>query len=224
MADESPKSWWQTVPGFMTGTAALITAVGGLIVILRQSNPQVPSAPTQEAAGSHNSATQGAQPDQSPTPSGARTPAHPPSNSRSRGAGQSTPAVRSGPPRMVTLPVKREYVLGTIFDKARYVLVSANIASHSAESDKLTVKIRFMSEGQQGYQAEFSSFQFLLLIDDQSIRPEVYFTDQIPTGDSRDKDVSFFIDSSITHAVLRIQVGLRSAEIPLELSPPGSQT
>jgi hypothetical protein len=132
---------------------------------------------------------------------------------------ETTPAIPWGPPRIASLPSKREYVLGTLLDEARYVLVSANIAPHSAESEKLIVKIRFMSEGRQGYQSEFSSSQFLLLIDERSVRPVVYFMDLIPTGDSRDKDVIFFVESSVTHAVLRIQVGVSSAEIPLELSP-----
>jgi hypothetical protein len=74
------------------------------------------------------------------------------------------------------------------------------------------------------YRSEFSSSQFLLLIDERSIRSEVFFMDQIPTGDSRDKDVSFLIDSSNTQAVLRIQVGLGSAEIPLEISPLASHS
>jgi hypothetical protein len=220
MADESPKTWWQTVPGFMTGIAALITAVCGLIVLLRQSNPPVPSTPAREAAVSHNSAAGGTQPAQSHNTSWAKSQAHPSSSSHTKGDAEATPAIPSGPPRIASLPAKREYVLGTLLDRARYVLVSANIAPHSAESDKLIVKIRFMSESRQGYQSELSSSQFQLLIDERSVRPVVYFMDLIPTGDSRDKDVIFFVESSITHAVLRIQVGVSSAEIPLELSSP----
>jgi hypothetical protein len=220
MADESPKTWWQTIPGFMTGIAALITAVCGLIVLLRQSNPPVPSTPAQEAAVSHNSGAQGLQPAQSHATSWARPPAHPPSSSHTKSDAETTPTIPWSPLRIASLPAKREYVLGTLLDKARYVLVSANIAPRSAESDKLIVKIRFMSEGRQGYQSELSSSQFQLLIDERSVRPVVYFMDLIPTGDSRDKDVVFFVESSITHAVLRIQVGVSSAEIPLELSPP----
>jgi hypothetical protein len=123
---------------------------------------------------------------------------------------------------MVSLPAKREYVLGAIWYKARYVLVSANITPHSAESDTLTVKIHFMSECQAGYRSEFSTSQFKLLVDERPIAPERFFSDEIPPGDSRDKDVSFFIDSSVTHAVLRIQVRLDSIEVPLELSVPAT--
>ena len=36
MNQEQPKSWWQTVPGILTGLAAVITATAGLIVALQQ--------------------------------------------------------------------------------------------------------------------------------------------------------------------------------------------
>jgi len=36
MKEPKPQSWWQTVPGTLTGLAAVITAVAGLIIGLRQ--------------------------------------------------------------------------------------------------------------------------------------------------------------------------------------------
>ena len=37
--DEAPKSssWWQTLPGILTATAGIITAISGLLVVLYQS-------------------------------------------------------------------------------------------------------------------------------------------------------------------------------------------
>lgn len=35
--DKGKTSWWQTVPGILTATAAIITAVAGLIVTLHQA-------------------------------------------------------------------------------------------------------------------------------------------------------------------------------------------
>jgi len=38
MAEEQkPQNWWQTVPGILTATAAIITAVTGLILALHQA-------------------------------------------------------------------------------------------------------------------------------------------------------------------------------------------
>jgi len=34
---QSAQSWWQTVPGILTGLAAIITAVTGLIVVLNRA-------------------------------------------------------------------------------------------------------------------------------------------------------------------------------------------
>ncbi len=37
MKDEQPKSWWQTIPGCLTGLAGIITATAGLVVALQQA-------------------------------------------------------------------------------------------------------------------------------------------------------------------------------------------
>ena len=36
---EHSDHWWQTVPGVLTGLAALVTAIGGLIVVFREPTP-----------------------------------------------------------------------------------------------------------------------------------------------------------------------------------------
>lgn len=38
----SSGTWWTTLPGVLTGIAAIVTAVTGLLVALRQANPIVP--------------------------------------------------------------------------------------------------------------------------------------------------------------------------------------
>ncbi len=34
--EEKARSWWQTLPGILTGTAAVIAAIGGLVGVLHQ--------------------------------------------------------------------------------------------------------------------------------------------------------------------------------------------
>jgi hypothetical protein len=87
--DETPKSssWWQTLPGILTATAGIITAISGLLVVLYQSpffksapeNPRVTTAvadvatpsPTRNAAPVESAAAARA-PDASPPASAAR--------------------------------------------------------------------------------------------------------------------------------------------------------
>jgi hypothetical protein len=205
MGDESPKNWWHTIPGFMTGVAALITAVGGVIVLVRQSNQtqhpeQVPDATiTKEIVPTEPRPT----PPQSPSGSTTTLTQKPPAEAGTRA---------------IVLPAKREYVLGTPFDKARYVLMSAVLYPHTSESKTFVLRIHFISEGLRGYHAEFCSCQFLLLTDTQSIPPHDYFIDQVPIDESRDQNLSFPIDKPVTYATLRIQVGISGAEIPLDFS------
>src|SRR6266487_2092646 len=53
--NEGPRSngWWQTVPGILTATTGIITAIAGLVVVLNQAgffernNQKVPSVPNE---------------------------------------------------------------------------------------------------------------------------------------------------------------------------------
>src|SRR5919109_4241977 len=52
MAEQpKPQSWWQTLPGILTATAAFITAITGLLVALHQAGVFQPATPqpSQEA-------------------------------------------------------------------------------------------------------------------------------------------------------------------------------
>ncbi|TVL97301.1 MAG: hypothetical protein CV087_22525 [Candidatus Brocadia sp. WS118] len=59
MGEQKEKtSWWQTIPGILTGIAAIITALGGLIAVLYQSGvfgeKSSPAAPVKEPAETHS--------------------------------------------------------------------------------------------------------------------------------------------------------------------------
>lgn len=52
MSDEKPAtSWWQTLPGVLTGIAAVITAVGGLVAVVHQSGLFGREAPRPASTG-----------------------------------------------------------------------------------------------------------------------------------------------------------------------------
>lgn len=65
--DETPKSssWWQTLPGILTATAGIITAVSGLLVVLYQSPLFKPDVKSESAHGTAASVTSSA-PDATP--------------------------------------------------------------------------------------------------------------------------------------------------------------
>jgi hypothetical protein len=45
MSEQKSKSFWSTMPGILTGLAAVITAVGGLLIVLSDGLPVFPSSP-----------------------------------------------------------------------------------------------------------------------------------------------------------------------------------
>ena len=214
MGEDAPKSWWQTMAGVMTGIAALVTAVAGVIAALNKAGligrPEHP--PT---AGTSQSSTQSGPPVTLPPPSG-----------RTGSRVSPKPPVKIDPvvdqkSYSLALPAKREYVLGTPFDKARYVILAANLTSYTAEADRLAIQMRVMAEGMQGYPSPFESAQFELTVDDKLVRLQDYFTMNVPPGESRERALHYIVASAHSHAVLRIVVGLSNAEVPLDLMTAG---
>jgi hypothetical protein len=80
--DGTSRSWWQTVPGIITGVTGLVTAIGGLLTILLQAGvigPEKRSAPNADQAAITSATPSAAT---SATPSAAR----PSTGERSTGA------------------------------------------------------------------------------------------------------------------------------------------
>jgi hypothetical protein len=219
MVEETRKSWWQTIAGVMTAIAALVTAVAGLIVALRQTGqvgrsergPTIASSPA-------------IPPPVSPTTEpnyAARTASHATPTSSSKLRVDSPAQAVDRKPYAVALPTRREYLLGPMLDKGRYILLAANLLPHTAESNMLAIKMHVMEDGQRGYPWIFSSDQFELTVDERPIRPENHFSESITPGESRERDLHFVVAPRASHAVLRIYAGMSNAEIPLDLAAPG---
>ena len=103
--------------------------------------------------------------------------------------------------------------------KGRYILAAASVTAHTAESELLSIKMRVMAEGQPGYTTDFSSGQFLLVVNEDPLRPERFFSEQIRFGESMERELHFLITPAMNHVELRIHVGVDShAEIPLDLA------
>lgn len=64
---EKPISFWATLPGILTGLAAIVTAIGGLFVALHTAGPEGNGGDAPTAAAEGSITTSG---DQSPVVSG----------------------------------------------------------------------------------------------------------------------------------------------------------
>lgn len=215
MAEAQVRSWWQTFAGVLTGIAALITAAAGLIVALKQTGLIGAQPAASEIAN---------RPDDTARPTHTANSASAKSTRRSQAAPtqqrvESAPLAPARKPYALTLPAQREYVLGVGLVKARYILLSGSVIPQTTESDVLAMEVRILAEGE--YPAAFSSDQFSVTIGDKPIQPRTWFTDRVPSGESRERDIRFSIAHGSTRATLRIRVFPdHTAEIPLNMQAP----
>ena len=210
---EDPKSWWQTAAGLMTGIAALMTATTGLILAIHQirkdSEGAKPPVPAQSAA-THEASSTG-----SPKPSLA-----PPKPTVGKAVQQRVASlpVTTAQAYSLPIPAKHEFVLGDGSQSARYILTAIRLEPHTTESDILKVSVQVVVDGQLSF--PFYNTQFELRIDEQPYRSTTTFSENIPSGQSRDHDLHFTIPHGPSHAVLWIHQWLSNAEIPLEIREP----
>src|SRR5688500_2591852 len=68
---DRPQSWWQSLPGILTATATVLTALSGLLVVLYQ-NGALRSAPSPSSPTSAEMVVSAGDsaPEQPPTPAG----------------------------------------------------------------------------------------------------------------------------------------------------------
>lgn len=134
-----PPSWWQTLPGILTGIAAIITAVTGLIVVFNRT-------------GNRSEATR---PASLSVPVGAQ----PGSSAESRTPGPAGGAGRAEP---VALPAQSRVKLGG--GVADVTILSAQIEPLDVERRSLKFRVRYLNGGR--YPANFWSDSYRLIVDD----------------------------------------------------------
>lgn len=201
---ESTKRWWETVGGLMTGIAALITAVTGLIVAVytldRSENPSSSSV--------------------APGPTATSTLSEPGRTADKAQGISAAPhtSVAARPVRPITLPENSKYVLGPEGLTARYELQSAVISTYTTEGDILRIHVRFtnLSENQNS-RMNFGSKLFRLVIDEQSLRPKENFNYSVYSKKVREEDVLFLISKGVKQARLKIGNNVDGVDVPLDL-------
>jgi hypothetical protein len=196
--NEGPQSkgWWQTVPGILTATASIITAVTGLIVALHQAGifngqkqkiPQVQNDATKPPKISESRVT--------PSP-GTPKPS-------------SSDQVTSYP---VTLSAGTEVRTGNFV----YSLLAARLDRYAPNKLSLRFEVRMTNKG--SYPANFWAASFRLLIDGVLRAPENNLNELVDGHSAKEGIVEFVIPDTTTNVGLQMgDVGEGVSAIPIAL-------
>ena len=197
--ESNSQSWWLTVPGVLTGVAAVITAVTGLAVALHQiSGPsgfeKAPPEKPDAAVTTRN--------DSKPSPASSGTPtSQTPSDG---GAGQQSRA----------LPAGMEVKLAG--GEAVYKILSARLEPYNTEKRTLRFTVRFTNNAP--YPANFWDSSFRLLVDDVPRAPISNLDELVEAQSAKEGDVVFEVPTAETNVVLQISAGDEKTEIPFDLT------
>jgi hypothetical protein len=207
----NPKSWWQTLPGIITGLTAIVTALAGLVVAIQQTGwlgPGTPTSPSRPPATT--SAPPASAPPATPAPAPPAPAAAPPSASRAASA----PATAARAPVPVALPALREYK----FPGATITLLKSEVVPRTTESDELRFRLRMLNHDR--FDKNFWDQSFRLILDGVPRAPESGLNELVPGESAQDGDVFFVIPRGTTAVQLRIRIGEKHTEIPLDLPAP----
>jgi|GEM_PF-7127616 len=183
------QSWWTTVPGILTGLAALITAVGGLMIAYHQLNNRNEA---QETA----SRTQTA------------------SNTSSSSAAPVLGAA-NGVATEIALPAISEVKLDA--GAAVIRILKVELQPYNAEMRELKFTIRLTNNGR--FPGNFFSDSYRLIVDDVRQAPTNLVSEVVQKDTDMTRDVIFEIPLTVTQVVLQISGGDGKTQIPVPLTP-----
>jgi hypothetical protein len=201
--DDPKKSWWHTLPGIITGLTATITALGGLVVAINQTNWFSRAEPDATSAESEVATTTGpneltAQPEQS-------TAADMPPDA-------AVSEIPMGDAATVTLPKMRSYTLGEV----EFTLLDASLAPRNSETSTLTIRVRLLNN--QNYPVNFWDSQFRLLVDGIPRAPNSGLNVVVEGNAADEGEITFVVPRSATDPLLRILFAEEKTDIALPMS------
>lgn len=179
--------WWQTVPGLLTATAAVITALTGLIVALNQvglfdrRSAQAPPAQSDTAAPADTNS-----PSKEPVAVPAAAP--PPASAQA-----------------IQMPDGRSVTMTFLDAKFEYTVLSARRESIPPDRALLRLRVRAWTNTARGL--NFWSDSFRLHAGEMHLKPINDLNEVVSRDETKDADVEFEIDGAIKEAILVIQVG-----------------
>lgn len=193
--ESGSKGWWQTLPGLLTAGAAIITALGGLLVAIHQTGLF----------------------DRSPQ-SSAQTQSRPSTDSSHPGETQivSTPAATGdSASRPLALPGMTEVRSG----QSVYKLLSARLEPYSF--DKVSVHFSVRMTNNSRFTANFWADSFRLWVDGSVQAPINSLNEIISSNSVMDGDLEFVIPASASTVGLQMgDVGEGKPMIPIDLRIP----
>jgi hypothetical protein len=199
MTDNTPStgsSWWQTMPGILTGLAAIVTAVTGLIVAFNHTGSRgEPTSQAATASPSSSAPTSGAS--SSPT----TAPQPPPPSATASGA------------QPVPLPALHQVKLAG--GNVVITILSAQVEPIDLERRSLKLRVRYLNAG--SYPGNFWSSSFRAIVDDAPRAPTNFLDEVVASDSAKDGDVVFELPVSVKDFVLQIGSGDDKSRIPFKL-------
>src|SRR4051794_6363045 len=184
MTEKAPgsQSWWQTIPGMLTGLAAVITAITGLIVAFHRPG---------DANGAGKSASQ--------TPAGIATAASPAGSSASPEPNRpATAAAAAGAPssQRLKLPALTEVKLAG--GQTVIKILSAELEPFNAEKRALRIAVRHTNLGR--YPANFWGASYRLIVDDVPRAPTNSLNEVVAGESAAEGEVVFEVPADAGQA------------------------
>ena len=194
------QSWWLTLPGLLTGVAAVITAVTGLVIGLHQIGAL---SSTEQASPEKPEAAVTTQNNSRPSPASSDTPT------------SQTPSGDDASQQSLALPAGMEVKMGAGPEGADvYKILSARLEPYHAEKRLLTLTIRYIHNGR----GSVIPASFRLLVDDVPRAPLFGFDGSVEMGSAKEADVGFEVPITENNVVLQISAMDEKTEIPLDLT------
>jgi hypothetical protein len=187
MPDNKP-SWWQTVPGILTGLAAIITAATGLIVALSRTNARSEPAPAPAASRE----------------------AAPSSTAESHPAAAAAVAAGS---KVIPLPDLHQVKLAG--GAAVITVLSVDMEPIDADRRSLKFRVRYMNNGR--YQANFWAASFRLIVDGVPRSPTNSLNELVDGDSAKEGDAVFAVPLAVKDVDLQISSGEEKSRLSFKL-------
>jgi len=182
--------WWLTLPGILTGLAAIITAVTGLIVAFNHTSNR-----SEEVKPASLSVPSGARPG---SPAESHTPG---------------PAGGAGGAQPLALPVVNPIKLAG--GDAVITILFAEIEPIDLERRSLKFSVRYMNGGR--YPSNFWSSSYRLIVADVPRAPTNLLDEVVEADSAKEGKVIFEVPVSTKDVVLQISSGDERSHIPFKL-------
>lgn len=186
--EEQTRSWWHTMPGMLTGAAAVITAVTGLFLAANQAG--------------------WLRRDQNAEPAALQTDLQTAEPASSRGTEAAGMMAAPGNPALK--PAVTEVTLGSV----QLTLLDVRNEQRNPETNGLRIAMRFYNRGP--YPANFWNANFRLLVNGIPRAPTGDLNKVVEGHSALEGDVEFTVPAKAASLVLQIRIGEETTEIALQ--------